>query len=937
MPSKDILADASEKESLLAMLKNFTNLEKNAEYISEFVKKDIELMEEGNFTNLDKYIQYFKGSGNIFEYIHESNLVFIDESTNFKSLLNSITEEKEELMKVYFEGIRDIDKEVYYSVCDIENMIERHTIFNLDSFPKECKNETNTFDIDTESINSYVGRLGDFFEQVKNWKDDGYKIIIVFRSKVSRERMSEALEQHKINIIMGFEMLETLEEVKGAVIVTDGRIRESFGYKNCKFIVISEKTILKNFKTGEKIKYKDKESAIESFVDINPGDYVVHRFHGIGTYTGINVLDVDGIRKDFLKIVYKDNGVLYVPVNQLDLVQKYIGFDGRKPKINKLGGIEWAKAKNKVKKDLQNLAEKLIKLYALRESKKGFAFSKDNVWQKEFEEYFPYEETEDQLICIEQIKNDMESERPMDRLICGDVGYGKTEVAVRAAFKSVNDGKQVAFLVPTTILAEQHYNNFKERFKEFPIEIDMISRFKNQKEQDEIVRKTKNGGIDILIGTHKLFQKDIKFKELGLLIIDEEQRFGVFHKETIKNISPNIDVLTLSATPIPRTLHMSLVGIRDISIIKTPPNDRFPVKTYVVEHDIRLIKDSISKELKRNGQVYYLYNRVRGISMKASELQRLVPEASVAYVHGQMNEKELESVMRKFVKNEYNVLVCTTIIESGIDVSNVNTLIIEDADKLGLSQLYQIKGRVGRFNRQAYAYLTHKKNKVLSEIAEKRLKAVKEFTEFGAGFKIAMRDMEIRGAGNILGVQQHGQMESIGYDMYCKLLSYEIKRQKGETVEEEFEVLIDLNLDAYIDNTYIEDEQQKIEFYKKIALIQTDEDVCDIVDQLVDRFGEIKDNVNNLIQIAYVKRLAQELKINSITEKSGKIILQFASIENIKMDSIGRLINNSSKKIMFNAGSKPHLVIDMKSDKGRKVIENIKNLLKNLIELNKEF
>jgi len=569
----------------------------------------------------------------------------------------------------------------------------------------------------------------------------------------------------------------------------------------------------------------------------------------------------------------------------------------------------------------------------MRESSKGHAFGKDTIWQKQFEEQFPYQETEDQLRCIEEIKRDMESDKPMDRLLCGDVGYGKTEVAIRAIFKAVMDGKQVAYLVPTTVLAQQHYNNFKERMKDFPVKVEMVSRFRTPAEQKRILKDVKAGLVDVLIGTHRLLQKDVVFKDLGLLVIDEEQRFGVMHKEKLKKLRANVDVLTLTATPIPRTLHMSLIGIKDISTIEDPPEERYPVQTYVMEYNEEVVKEAINREMARNGQVFYLYNRVRSINVKAAEIKKMVPDARIAVAHGQMDETELEDVMFRFINGEYDVLVCTVIIESGIDMPNVNTIIVEDSDKMGLSQLYQLRGRVGRSNRMAYAYITYKKDKVLSEIAEKRLQAIKEFTEFGSGFKIAMRDMQIRGAGNLLGAQQHGHIDSVGYDMYCRLLAEAISELKGQSVQEEIEVTIDVNVSAYIDSSYISSENEKIEMYKKIASVQDEQDVFDVEDELMDRYGNIPTPVLNLIKIAHIKALALKCGFSSVQEKNDSIIFQYIDSKYVNFEVIGKVMEKHRRKLLFNASNKPYITYRIADIKRESLLDNITILLQDIIKL----
>ena len=639
-----------------------------------------------------------------------------------------------------------------------------------------------------------------------------------------------------------------------------------------------------------------------------------------------------GTTRDYLDIVYDRGDKLYVPVDQLDLVQKYIGSEGNSPKINKLGGAEWQKAKAKARKSINEIAQDLVKLYAARATLKGHSFGKDTEWQRQFEDEFPYEETPDQLASLEEIKRDMESDKPMDRLLCGDVGYGKTEVAIRAAFKAVMDGKQVAFLVPTTILADQHYNNFIKRFSDFPIKIDMISRFRTPKQQKATLQALKEGNVDILIGTHRLVSKDIVFKDLGLLIVDEEQRFGVAQKEKIKGMKKNVDVLTLSATPIPRTLHMSLTGVRDISVIETPPEDRYPIQTYVVEQNDQLIRDAILREIGRGGQVYFVYNRVESIDSMANYIRDLVPECKVGIMHGQMTEKELETEMIAFMNKEYDVLVCTTIIETGIDISNVNTMIVHNADKMGLSQLYQLRGRVGRANRIAYAYFIYTKDKILTEVAEKRLKALKDFTELGSGFKIAMRDLEIRGAGNMMGSSQHGHMASIGYDLYCRMLEDTIKLIKGEIENEPIETSVDIKVDAFIPSSYITDEIQKIEVYKKIAAIENINDFMEIKSELEDRYSSIPDSVYNLMDIAYIKSICKGLYIEDIKETAKELRFKFVKGYKGFEDIYSVLLNQYKDDVILYFGETPSFAIKLANIKKETALEYYKKLLEDISE-----
>ncbi len=658
------------------------------------------------------------------------------------------------------------------------------------------------------------------------------------------------------------------------------------------------------FKEGEKI----------VFADLKENDFIVHKTHGIGQYIGVNTIKADSVTKDYIKLKYKGDDILYVPTDSLDNVRKYIGPEITNLSLNKLGSNEWKRAKERVKKNLREVAEELIKLYAKRQKMQGFAFSKDTPWQHEFEESFEYTETDDQLRCIQEIKKDMEAMRPMDRLLCGDVGYGKTEVAIRAAFKSCMDQKQVAYLVPTTILAEQQYASFKERLKEYPIRVEGLSRFRTPKEQKEILQKLETGEVDIIVGTHRILSKDVKFKNLGLLIIDEEHRFGVKAKEAIKQMKESIDVLTMTATPIPRTLHMSVVGMRDMSVIYEPPQNRKPVQTYVLEYDAEVIREAILKELERGGQVFYLYNNVQNIVKKANDISNLVPEAKVDLAHGQMSGSELENIMQDFVDQKTNVLVCTTILESGIDIPNANTIIVENADRLGLAQLYQIRGRVGRSETQSYAYITYRRDKMLSEDADKRLKAIKEFTEFGSGFKIAMRDLEIRGAGSVMGEIQHGHMEQVGYDMYCKLLDEVVKEMQGETIEEEIEIQIDLNVSSFIPDEFVESPSQKIEIYQNISACKKEEDIENVMDEIIDRYGQFPKEIENLLEIARIKNLAREKFVLKIVQRGNNIIYYFDE-KKFNVGIVEKLMQIYKAKIKFSPSKvSPYITVQISND-----------------------
>ncbi|CAG9703202.1 Transcription-repair coupling factor [Clostridium neonatale] len=786
-------------------------------------------------------------------------------------------------------------------------------------------------DISQSTLTNYQGQLDLLIDDISRKKSEEYKTLILSGTRARGERLVDTLRDRGIES----SYKDSVDKINfGEVVITFGNQLKGFEYPNYKICVISDKEVFGEAKRKLKTKNKSKQKGIakiKSFAELKPGDYVVHANHGIGVYKGIKQIDVAGHKRDYLDIVYDKGDKLYVPVEQLDLIQKYVGSEGKFPKINKLGGTEWQKAKAKARKSINEIAEDLVKLYATRATVRGYKFSKDTQWQKQFEDEFPYEETPDQLTSLEEIKSDMESDKPMDRLLCGDVGYGKTEVAVRAAFKCVMDGKQVAFLVPTTILAEQHYKNMKNRFSDFPIKVDMVSRFRTTKQQKETLQRLKEGNVDILIGTHRIVSKDIQFKDLGLLIIDEEQRFGVKQKEKIKNLKKNVDVLTLSATPIPRTLHMSLTGVRDISVIETPPEERYPVQTYVVEQNDQLIRDAILREVGRDGQVYFVYNRVEDIDRMAKYVQELVPEAKIGIAHGQMAERELEKEMMDFMSGEHNVLVCTTIIETGMDIQNVNTIIIYDSDKMGLSQLYQLRGRVGRSNRIAYAYLLYTKDKVLTEVAEKRLKALRDFTELGSGFKIAMRDLEIRGAGNMMGSSQHGHMATIGYDLYCRMLEDTIKIIKGEISKEPIETTVDIKVDAFISEHYIEDEIQKIEVYKKIAAIENIDDYNDIEEELNDRYSKMPESVRNLMDIAYIKNKAKTVFIEEIKEMPKVIIFKFAQGESDYSNIYVNLIKKYKDIVVLKFGLEPYFAFKIKGIKKENKLEFLKEVVDDII------
>jgi len=891
------------------------------------------------FTGVDKFIPYLiKKKASLFEYLKEKHVVFFEETNRTIERMKNEQEALANLCETLM-GKGILLKDAFAMLFDADILIKaaaRNSLIALESFDDEnlfMGNDYEALEINASSISPYNGKLDLIIDDIRKWKDQGYRISFAVPERSRVERLIEELRERDIFAVEAEKDANWPEG--NPIVVFYGHLQTGFVYKDEKLAVISESDIIGARSRKQRRSVKEKGKRISSFTDLKVGDFVVHQSHGIGVYDGIEQLKVEGIRKDYLKISYKDGGTLYIPTTSMDLIQKYIGQEGRNPRINKLGGTEWVKAKAKVKESIKNLADDLIRIQAERRNTKGYAFSTDTVWQKQFEESFLYEETPDQLRCIEEIKADMEADSIMDRLLCGDVGYGKTEVAIRAAFKAVMDSKQVAVLVPTTVLAAQHYDTFIKRFSGFPVRIEMLSRFRTDSEQKSVIREVNGGRVDILIGTHMILGQAIRFKDLGLLIIDEEQRFGVEHKETIKSRYPKVDILTLSATPIPRTLNMSLSGIRDISMLEDPPDHRYPVQTYVVEYRDDIIQNAINRELARGGQVFYLYNRVRGIQTKMLQVKALVPEARIDYAHGQMSERELERTIQSFMDKDFDVIICTTIIESGIDMPNVNTIIVEDADRLGLAQLYQLRGRVGRSNRLAYAYLTYKKDKTLSEIADKRLRAIKEFTEFGSGFKIAMRDLQIRGAGNILGSEQHGHMQSVGYDMYLKILDETIVELKGEAPSSRaLDTTVELQVSAYIDSAYIRDEEQRIDMYRVIATIDTEEDILDVKDELIDRYGDIPEETDMLIEIAYIKNLASNLGFSTVKEKDDTLLFIFSELGSLPLDMIGEIVGKWKGKLLFSAGKPPYLSLRRpKGSKNRDIIDIIKILLQDLLKL----
>ena len=887
-------------------------------------KEDIELLKDGEYlSKVDKYFNsFYKQSETIIDYIKDDYIVFLDEINKIKTRTENVLKDNEMLIKSLIEkerivpdSLKILDDYIKF-MENIKNLqtiyLEKQDIGFVDKQSMHAKR--NGYSFSYREVNFFRSSMDLLFKELQKGFKDKKTIIILCGSKENKKNVLKLLNEN-----IGEDILNNKN-----IIISEGSLSTGFECYDFKLIVIVLNDIFTVNKKRRRVSQEFKQGETVIFSDLKIGDYIVHKTSGIGQFIGVNTIKADGVTKDYIKIKYKDDDVLYVPTNNLDNIRKFIGAGDRAPKINRLGSKEWENTKQKVKSNLREIAQDLIELYAKREKLKGFSFSKDTEWQKEFEGSFEFQETDDQLRAIEELKKDMESAKPMDRLLCGDVGYGKTEVAIRGAFKACMDQKQVCYLVPTTILANQQYEAFKERMKEYPIRIEMLNRFKTKKEQEKIVKKLKLGEIDIVIGTHRVLSNDVEFKNLGLLIIDEEHRFGVKDKEKIKQLKNNVDVLTMTATPIPRTLHMSIVGIRDMSCLYEPPQNRVPVQTYVLEYDEEVIKEAIVKELERDGQVFYLYNNVETILKKANEISNLVPEAKVKYAHGKMTGKELEDIMIDFINKKIDVLVCTTILESGIDIPNANTIIVENADRLGLAQLYQIRGRVGRSNRKAYAYITYKRNKLITEVAEKRLKAIKEFTEFGSGFKIAMRDLEIRGAGSLVGEMQHGHMDQVGYDTYCKLLDEVVKELKGIEIEEEIDVTIDINISSFIPQEYIENNSQKIEVYQNIALCRTDEDIKNIILNIEDRFGKMPKEVNNLFEIAKIKNMCKNLGVTKIMQKGNNILFNFDA-EHFNID-IDKLIKKYKNNIKFSPGKLPYITYTLQ-DKNN-IAKEIKEFLK---------
>lgn len=841
----------------------------------------------------------------------ERTIIFLDEPNRLTEKGGAVEEEyRQSRMHREEKGSRNLPENWLCSFEQLQKELNKRNCISVCALePKQAGWKVREkFYLEVKSISAYNNSFELLVKDLHQYKKQGYRIALLSGSRTRAERLAKDLQEEGLAAFYGQDY--DREICPGEIMVVYGHAKKGFEYPLIKFAVMTESDIF-----GQEQKKKKKKnysgSRIQDFAELSIGDFVVHEKHGLGIYRGIEKVEVDRIVKDYIKIEYRGGSNLYIPATQLDCLQKYSGADASKaPKLNKLGTQEWNKTKSKVRGAVKNIAKELVELYAVRQEKEGYVCGPDTVWQREFEEMFPYEETEDQLSAIEDAKRDMESTRIMDRLICGDVGYGKTEVALRAAFKEVQESRQVAYLAPTTILAQQIYNTFVQRMKEFPVRVELLCRFRTPAQQKKAIEDLKKGQVDVIIGTHRVLSKDVQFKNLGLLIVDEEQRFGVTHKEKIKQLKKDVDVLTLTATPIPRTLHMSLIGIRDMSVLEEPPMDRMPIQTYVMEYDEETVREAINRELRRGGQVYYVYNRVTDIADVALRIAKLVPDARVDFAHGQMSERELENVMYSFVNGDIDVLVSTTIIETGLDISNVNTMIIHDSDRYGLSQLYQLRGRIGRSNRTAYAFLMYRKNVMLKETAEKRLAAIREYTDLGSGFKIAMRDLELRGAGNLLGAQQHGHMNAVGYDLYCKMLNEAVKEAKGIHTMEDFETSVDLNVDAYIPDSYISNEFQKLDIYKRIAGIETQQDYDDMLEELLDRFGEPEKAVLNLLAIAKLKAIAHQGYVTEI-KQTGKTV-RFTLYEKARLNTEGfpALMQKYRRGLQFKNEQEPKFILE---------------------------
>lgn len=918
----------------LSKRKDREPIERLQSKIGELLEK---LQQDMYFTGLEQYQTYFYPESNsLMDYMGHSLFLVLDESNRIQETQEYLEKERRQSFSELLlkGGVLPGQADYFYNLGNLVSMVESipHVCFSL--LPKESvfQFRKDRMALDCQNISSFFGNPQLLVEELQTWQKQNYRILILLTSEAKAMRLQQMLSD---NEILTSWVDDRYQADPGQIYLASGNISHGARFPQSRFVVISETEVFQQQKKRVNKKFFQEDGQkITHLDDLKVGDYVVHLNHGIGRYMGVERLNVQDVERDYLIIKYSDDGKLYIPVEQFDLLQKYTVNEGVAPKVNKLGGTDWQRTKNKVKASVEKLAEGLLEIYARRKSQEGYAFSPDDQWQKEFEEAFPYAETDDQLRAIEDVKRDMMSPMVMDRLICGDVGYGKTEVAIRAAFKAVNDGKQVAVLVPTTVLAQQHYNTFLERFHPYGVRVEMLSRFSTPKQQKETVDGLKTGAVDIVVGTHKLLSKSIQFHDLGLLIVDEEQRFGVTHKEKIKGLRSQVDVLTLSATPIPRTLHMSLVGIRDMSVIETPPQDRYPIQTYIVERTPELMKDAIRRELGRGGQVYVVHNRVEDIEHLAEEIRLLVPEARILIGHGQMKEHQLEEIMMEFIQHEADVLVCTTIIETGLDIANANTMIVDEADKLGLAQLYQLRGRVGRSSRIAYAYLTYKKDKTLSQIAEKRLAAIREYTELGSGFKIAMRDLEIRGAGNLLGAEQHGHVASVGFDLYCTMLDEAIRALKGEKVGVRREVELDLQVSAFIPEYYIRDSSVKLGFYQRIQQAKAISRLHLLEDEMIDRFGDVPPETWNLLRVAELKLYCFDIGIRSLKQKGGIVYTRFEPDTRMDLPKLMELTKKYKRQLTYGSdGGELVVRITVGNADAEKCLDLMKTILLDMVSI----
>lgn len=941
-PSNEFVIDDEKVSCLIKKLKSIVSRRKLDEKKIESLNKVIYKLENDEYIDgLDKFLPLiFDNLHSLVDYIPDEIPLILLNPLALEDKADIVLKDYLERFTSYFEkkAVIKEQSELLFNYRQVKKKLEKKNLVLVDNIKKQIGDFRLSEIIHINAIEApvYHSKMENLKKDIENWKYKGYKILIAIDGEEKCKRLNEQFDKFEIASSVDIEFKNDIKSTM--CVIGSGSLRQGYVFATFKTVILTEREIFGQDVKKRSRRRKNKDKIIKSFNELSIGSLVVHENHGIGKYIGINQLSVDGMKKDFLKIKYSGEDFLYIPVEQMDSLQKYIGSDEDKTKLSKMGSVEWKKAKAKVKKSIEDMTDELLALYSQRSHKKGYAYGPDTEWQNQFENMFPYEETGDQLKCIAEIKADMENDNVMERLLCGDVGYGKTEVAIRAIFKAVMDSKQVAFLVPTTILAQQHYTNISDRFSKFPVTVEMLSRFRTKKQQDGIVENVRTGVVDVIVGTHRILSKDMDFKDLGLLIIDEEQRFGVKDKEAIKQLKNSVDVLSLTATPIPRTLHMSLIGIRDMSVIEDPPEDRYPIQTYVIESDDNLIAEAIDREVSRGGQAFFVHNQVKDIDRVTAKLKDMLPEVDIRYAHGQMSETKLEKLMIQFMNHEFDVLVCTTIIETGLDISNANTIIINNADKMGLSQLYQLRGRVGRSNKIAYSYLLYQKDKMLSEVAEKRLKAIKEFTELGSGFKIAMKDLEIRGAGNLLGSQQHGHMASIGYELYCNLLEESIRKAKGEYVEEAMETLIEFNINAFIPDTLVTVQEHKLDLYKKISSIRDRDDAYRIEEEIEDRYGTLPQSVYNLLEVSYAKALGQKIRIKSIGEIDNTAIFRLNEDAPITPDTLSKCDEIFGSRMKFNIKSKPNIRYRYRNTKASKedrlkeiiaVLEKISSILIN--------